>query len=201
MALDFSAIAGLLEQLPASVKPTGALQIMDLSAPFELNPLVPALIVDQRGADDFVGLPTEAARALDDEQCIWVVPNQGLAVETTLDDLTGQSFAALYIPAVDAESAERSLDGLRKIVQRLRVECPWDRKQTLPDLKAYVIEEAYEVVDAIDRDDRAALLAWLAMARMTSWGVRLRPPARSSTNRGSGWYQTTVWPSRPRWMT
>lgn len=35
--------------------------------------------------------------------------------------------------------------------------CPWDRKQTLPDLKPYVIEEAYEVVDAIDRDDRAAL--------------------------------------------
>lgn len=36
--------------------------------------------------------------------------------------------------------------------------CPWDRKQTLPDLKPYVIEEAYEVVDAIDHDDRAALL-------------------------------------------
>jgi MazG family protein len=36
--------------------------------------------------------------------------------------------------------------------------CPWDRKQTLPDLKPFVIEEAYEVVDAIDRDDRAALL-------------------------------------------
>jgi tetrapyrrole methylase family protein/MazG family protein len=35
--------------------------------------------------------------------------------------------------------------------------CPWDRKQTLPDLKPFVIEEAYEVVDAIDRDDRAAL--------------------------------------------
>jgi MazG family protein len=35
--------------------------------------------------------------------------------------------------------------------------CPWDRKQTLPDLKPYVIEEAYEVVDAIDRDDLTAL--------------------------------------------
>lgn len=35
--------------------------------------------------------------------------------------------------------------------------CPWDRKQSLPDLKPYVIEEAYEVVDAIDRDDRKAL--------------------------------------------
>ncbi|HVS30981.1 MAG TPA: nucleoside triphosphate pyrophosphohydrolase [Thermoanaerobaculia bacterium] len=35
--------------------------------------------------------------------------------------------------------------------------CPWDREQTLPDLKPFVIEEAYEVVDAIDRDDRSAL--------------------------------------------
>ena len=31
--------------------------------------------------------------------------------------------------------------------------CPWDREQTLDSLKPYVIEEAYEVVDAIDRGD------------------------------------------------
>jgi tetrapyrrole methylase family protein/MazG family protein/ATP diphosphatase len=31
--------------------------------------------------------------------------------------------------------------------------CPWDREQTLDTLKAYVLEEAYEVVDAIDRRD------------------------------------------------
>jgi MazG family protein len=36
--------------------------------------------------------------------------------------------------------------------------CPWDREQTLASLKPFVIEEAYEVVDAIDRDDRAALV-------------------------------------------
>ncbi|MEO8036018.1 MAG: MazG nucleotide pyrophosphohydrolase domain-containing protein [Acidobacteriota bacterium] len=36
--------------------------------------------------------------------------------------------------------------------------CPWDRKQTLQSLKPFIIEESYEVVDAIDRDDRAALL-------------------------------------------
>jgi len=36
--------------------------------------------------------------------------------------------------------------------------CPWDRKQTLESLKPFVIEESYEVVDAIDNNDRAALL-------------------------------------------
>jgi MazG family protein len=56
--------------------------------------------------------------------------------------------------------ARRSFDDLRKLMSTLRGPngCPWDRKQTLPDLKPFVIEEAYEVVDAIDRDDRAALL-------------------------------------------
>src|SRR5712671_4512006 len=29
--------------------------------------------------------------------------------------------------------------------------CPWDREQTLESLRNYVIEEAHEVVDAIDR--------------------------------------------------
>ncbi|MFW5876284.1 MAG: nucleoside triphosphate pyrophosphohydrolase [Myxococcota bacterium] len=31
--------------------------------------------------------------------------------------------------------------------------CPWDREQTLESLRQYVIEEAYEVVDAIDKGD------------------------------------------------
>lgn len=58
------------------------------------------------------------------------------------------------------ERMKRSFDDLVQLMTRLRGPdgCPWDRKQTLPDLKPYVIEEAYEVVDAIDRDDRGALL-------------------------------------------
>ena len=35
--------------------------------------------------------------------------------------------------------------------------CPWDREQTLQSLSQYVLEEAYEVVDAIDRNDLDAL--------------------------------------------
>jgi len=35
--------------------------------------------------------------------------------------------------------------------------CPWDREQTLATLKPFIIEEAYEVVDAIDREDFADL--------------------------------------------
>ena len=35
--------------------------------------------------------------------------------------------------------------------------CPWDREQTIDSLKPFVLEEAYEVVHAIDRHDHAAL--------------------------------------------
>ena len=35
--------------------------------------------------------------------------------------------------------------------------CPWDRDQTIDSLKPFVLEETYEVVEAIDRSDHAAL--------------------------------------------
>ena len=56
--------------------------------------------------------------------------------------------------------SKRSFDDLVRLMTRLRGPdgCPWDRKQALPDLKPFVIEEAYEVIDAIDRDDRPALM-------------------------------------------
>ncbi len=46
-------------------------------------------------------------------------------------------------------------DELRAVMDRLRDPggCPWDREQGLEDLRAYVLEEAYEVIDAIDNRD------------------------------------------------
>jgi MazG family protein len=35
--------------------------------------------------------------------------------------------------------------------------CPWDREQTIDSLKPFVLEETYEVIEAIDRHDHAAL--------------------------------------------
>lgn len=51
------------------------------------------------------------------------------------------------------------LDRLRDIVARLRAPggCPWDREQTHATLRSSVIEEAYEVAEAIDRADAAHL--------------------------------------------
>ena len=50
-------------------------------------------------------------------------------------------------------------DRLVEIMRTLRspAGCAWDREQTLASLRPFVLEEAYEVVDAMDRDDRSAL--------------------------------------------
>jgi MazG family protein len=47
------------------------------------------------------------------------------------------------------------LDGMRDLMDRLLGPsgCPWDRAQTLETLRPYVIEEAHEVLEAIDDDD------------------------------------------------
>src|SRR5579864_4036166 len=55
--------------------------------------------------------------------------------------------------------ANRSFEELVSLMLTLRGPngCPWDRQQTLGSLKPFIIEESYEVVDAIDRDDRQSL--------------------------------------------
>jgi MazG family protein len=47
------------------------------------------------------------------------------------------------------------IDRLKQIVERLRSPdgCPWDREQTHASLKPHIIEECYELIDAIDDQD------------------------------------------------
>jgi nucleoside triphosphate diphosphatase len=54
----------------------------------------------------------------------------------------------------------RPIDTLLQIMARLRnpdTGCPWDRGKDFSTIAPYTIEEAYEVADAIDRGDMAAL--------------------------------------------
>jgi nucleoside triphosphate diphosphatase len=52
--------------------------------------------------------------------------------------------------------SEHALDRALALVEFLRARCPWDAQQTHGSLRRYLLEEAHEVVDAIDaRDDDA----------------------------------------------
>ena len=69
-----------------------------------------------------------------------------------LDRLAVDHLTSLYIPPVPDALRKKSLDDLVGVMARLRGPggCPWDREQDHSTLKRYLIEEAYEVIDAID---------------------------------------------------
>ncbi|MCX6371956.1 MAG: nucleoside triphosphate pyrophosphohydrolase [Actinobacteria bacterium] len=68
------------------------------------------------------------------------------------------------------------LVALKRIVDVLRVECPWDREQTPRDIIGYTVEEVYELADAVAAGDLPAehgelgdlLLQVVLLARMLS---------------------------------
>lgn len=62
---------------------------------------------------------------------------------------------SIYIPPANESARYRSMDDLVGIMSDLRKEngCPWDREQTRESLKPYLLEEAYEVLDAIEKGD------------------------------------------------
>lgn len=62
-------------------------------------------------------------------------------------------------PEARDHTAGAKLERLVDIMRVLRSPdgCPWDREQTVTSLRPFVLEEAYEVIDAIDQDDTDAL--------------------------------------------
>lgn len=62
------------------------------------------------------------------------------------------------VPELEKQSGA-TLDRLVGLMRRLLADdgCPWDREQSLETLRKYVLEEACEVIDAIDKGDRAGL--------------------------------------------
>jgi tetrapyrrole methylase family protein / MazG family protein len=82
-----------------------------------------------------------------------VVGRIGASETTTISSLDAAALTApLYLAPVDPELAVASPWALPWIADRLRRPdgCPWDREQTHASLKKHLLEEAYEVYDAID---------------------------------------------------
>ncbi|KAF0569377.1 Nucleoside triphosphate pyrophosphohydrolase MazG [Psychrobacter nivimaris] len=56
-------------------------------------------------------------------------------------------------PVQGTPEATGQLDDLLALMARLRVDCPWDKKQSNHSLIPYAIEEAYELGEAVQTDD------------------------------------------------
>jgi tetrapyrrole methylase family protein/MazG family protein len=93
----------------------------------------PPVVVLQR-----LGLPDESVRTV-----AW----DDLDREVVPDHLT-----SLWIPTL-AEPVAAELVRFIELVRILRSECPWDREQTHASLSRHLLEETYEVLEAIDHLD------------------------------------------------
>ncbi len=82
-------------------------------------------------------------------------PEKVVILDLAMLDLKANP-ANLYIPALNTDS---SFESFQDVVARLRAPggCPWDQEQTHLSLRPHLLEEAYEVLDAMDREDSAAL--------------------------------------------
>ena len=100
-----------------------------------------------------------------EESPIYVRAGEGSITRTTLVELDRLSAydhrLSLLVPAQrELTKLERyGFDELNRVIRILRAPggCPWDRKQTHKTLRTNLVEEAYEAVDAIDREDMDAL--------------------------------------------
>ena len=84
-----------------------------------------------------------------DDEVVVVVPWHELDRAIVPDHLT-----TLWVPELAARVAGE-LAALDELVRRLRHDCPWDRQQTHTSLERHLLEEAYEVLEAIDALERA----------------------------------------------
>jgi len=73
--------------------------------------------------------------------------------------VTARAKKPVLPPIVRQLASEKPIDRLIRIMRMLRSKkgCPWDREQNLSTLKQYLVEESYEVLDAIDSGDRSRL--------------------------------------------
>ncbi|MCP3029689.1 nucleoside triphosphate pyrophosphohydrolase [Halobacillus sp. A5] len=65
------------------------------------------------------------------------------------------NLTSVYVPPVSKEQLNHQFFRLREVIRDLRGPggCPWDQKQTHESLRKYLIEEAYELIDAVNRQD------------------------------------------------
>ena len=124
-AIDAAGLPGPL--LVAQCWSTAVLSSIKLSV--ESTPLDSVIVLHHLGLDD---------------ERVWKVSWDELDRSFTPDHLT-----SLWIPQLAAPVAAELVQ-LDELVHTLRERCPWDREQTHGSLARHLLEESYEVLEAID---------------------------------------------------
>jgi tetrapyrrole methylase family protein / MazG family protein len=124
----------------------------------------PALIFNLHGQRLAGRLKQTLLNAYAKDSVITVINGAGTEAQTMMSyplaNLEAHSFADklvyLYLPG---SKPQASFSSFQNIIAHLRAPegCPWDRKQTHQTLRPSLLEEAFEVLEALDANDPAAL--------------------------------------------
>lgn len=103
---------------------------------------------------DAAGLARRAVR----ERVVWLAGDD----EEFMRAIGRAAVALDEPPLIEVVPGSYDLPGSRvldlvAVMDRLRTECPWDRKQTHESLVPYLLEESYEVLETIEQGDYPAL--------------------------------------------
>ncbi len=143
---------------------TDSLYLASLEIPF-FPTSVPALISNMRPGMEASDLKLTLMNNYPDEYPVKMIHNAGLPDEFVEEiplyqidqSLHTGLMSTLYLPA---RETGRGFEDFQQIIARLRAPdgCPWDRKQTHLSLRPYLLEESYEVLEALDQEDSEHLM-------------------------------------------
>ena len=142
--------------------PTADIRICPASffSGLSLDPSRPVLITEINNAITAGEIKTALSYYVDDEETVIFFDANGNPCPLPLYELDRQTFydhlSAVAVPGRDKMDRKRkTLRDLMEIMDTLRSPsgCPWDHKQTHETLKPYLVEESWEVVDAINKGD------------------------------------------------
>lgn len=143
---------------------TDSLYLASLEIPF-FPASVPAMISNLRSGLEASDLKLTLMNNYPDEYPIKLVHNAGLSDELIEEIplyLLDQSLhtglmTTLYLPA---RENGRGFEDFQQIIARLRAVdgCPWDREQTHLSLRPYLLQESYEVLEALDEENSQHLV-------------------------------------------
>ena len=147
------------------VDPQAGLTLVDAQEAGALPPdLATSLVITQVFSSHIASeLKLSLMERFEDEQEVVVARHLGLPEESVITlplfELDRQGgfdhLTSVYVPAGPARQQTFDLSPVVDVMARLRAPggCPWDIEQTHESLRRYIVEEVYEVLEAIDEQN------------------------------------------------
>lgn len=118
-------------------------------------------IIKNIDKNNFSSLKEKLLKSFSENIIIYVI-KEDKTDKIKLKDFDESFTEGVFTLAIDKQNftdVKGSFDAFMELIDYLRSDkgCPWDRKQTHKSLKKHLIEESYEVLDALDKEDMNAL--------------------------------------------